>query len=75
MTGVLKEEKGTQRHTQRENLIKIEAETWVLCLQTKEHQLLTSPEAGREASNRFLSEPAEGPNLRTPDFRLWPPEL
>lgn len=48
MTGVLKEEKGIHRDTGRENLIRTEAETWVLCPQAKECQLLATPEAGRE---------------------------
>ena len=48
MTGVLKEKKGMHRDTGGENLIKMEAETWVLCPQAKECQLLATPEAGRE---------------------------
>ena len=68
MTGFLKDKKGLHRDTGRENLIKMEAETWARCPQAKECQLPATQEAGRETWNRYFSEPGEGPGRQTPDL-------
>lgn len=73
MTGVLKEETGIHRDPGREEtLMKMEAETWALCPQAEECQLLATPaEAEKEAWNRHFSEPGEGSDLQTLDLRGW----